>query len=54
MEVVSVELLASAALPQGKDPGTPRIGRCVGPGAGLDNFEKSKFLAPCQDSNTGS
>ena len=34
------EVHASAALPSGKNPGTPRIGDCVGPRAVVGDLEK--------------
>jgi hypothetical protein len=41
---MSGQLHASAALPQGKAPGTHWIGGCVGLRAGLEDVEKRKFL----------
>ena len=43
---MSGQPVAQAALAPANAPTTYRIGRCVGPGAGLEIFDDKEFLPP--------
>jgi hypothetical protein len=43
--------VVNSALPSGENPDTHWLGGWVGPGAGLDIFEKRKISCPSRDSN---